>query len=291
VKSIAALCWVVASCVLPARVAGASEGVEQCLQAYEAGQRLRQSGDLVRSAEELLVCGGPACPVRIQADCQRWLDDVERSMPAVVFRVRDAEGHPLSDVSVAIDGGAPRRLDGRALGMNPGEHEVVFECAGYHPLVTPVFVTEGEKLEPRPVTLESIASAVLHPRVPGVSTAPAVEDAETVPLRASAHPSLALPLVAGAIGALGATGLIYFGVRAKNGEADLQQCTPSCSQRQVDGVKRDYLLSNVSLGVGIAGLAGAAILLLLDEPVQAGASVAPRHSIQLGTVTRWVTRF
>jgi hypothetical protein len=290
-KSIAASLWVVVFGVLPARLVRASDGVEQCLQAYEAGQRLRQSGDLVRSAEELLVCGGPACPVRIQADCQRWLDDVERSMPAVVFRVRDVEGHPLADVSVSIDGGAPRRLDGRALGMNPGEHEVVFECAGYQPLVTPVFVTEGEKLEPRPVTLQSIAGAVLRRGAPAVSAGPAVEHAEAVPLAPPAHASLAVPLAAGAVGALGATGLIYFGVRAKNGEADLQQCTPNCSQSRVDGVKRDYLLSNVSLGVGIAGLAGAAILLLLDEPVPAGASAAPRHSIELGTVTRWVTRF
>src|SRR3954447_22802652 len=133
--------------------ASAEEGPAQCLQAYEDGQNLRRQGDLLSASQKLLACGGPACPVRMQRDCQRWWDEVQRSLPTVVFRVRGADNANLSGASVAIDGASAQPLDGRALQMNPGQHLVVFEHPGYAPLRTPVFITEGERLEPHDVTL------------------------------------------------------------------------------------------------------------------------------------------
>lgn len=274
--------------VLPAAPARASDSTNQCLGAYEAGQRLRQAGDLVNAAGELRVCGGPACPVRMQGDCQRWLDDVERSIPRVIFRVRDARGEQLAHVSVSVDGGPRRRLDGRALLMNPGEHRVVFEHPGHQILETPVFVTEGEKLEPRDVTLESLVR-VDHDEAL-LPTGAVVGDGDG--LRA-ADPGPAIspwPLALGAIGVVGGAGFVYFGVRAKSGETDLERCSPDCSQAHVDDVKRDYVWSNVSLGVGLAGLVAAGLWLLLDEP-PAQAATTPRHGVQLGRTASWVTRF
>jgi len=273
--------------VFSAAEAQASESTKQCLGAYEAGQRLRQAGDLVTAASELRVCGGPACPVRMQSDCQRWLDDVERSMPTVVFRVRDARGDQLPNVTVSIDGGNPRRLDGRALVMNPGEHRMVFEHPGYQSLETPVFVTEGEKLEPREVTLEPLVSLEPADPFPLDSTAGTSDAARTRDEGSSVSP---WPLALGAVGLVGGAGFVYFGVRAKSGETDLEQCSPGCSQAHVDGVKSDYLWSNVSLGVGLAGLVGAGLWLLLDESPQQ-TSGTPRHSVQLGRTPSWVVRF
>jgi hypothetical protein len=268
----------------------ASDSTNQCLVAYSAGQRLRHEGDLVGAMAELRTCGGPACPVRMQGDCQRWLDDVDRALPAVVFRVRDAEGELLANVSASIDGAPPRRLDGRALPMNPGEHVVRFERAGYRALNTPVFVTEGEKLEPRDVMLEPLVGLdeSAHP-LP-------TEPRDAVPL--SSGPALDAgrtlspwPIALGAVGLVGGVGFVYFGVRAKNGETDLEQCSPDCRQAQVDDVKQNFSLSNISLGIGLAGLAGAGFLLLLDEPASDGASLTPRHAVRLGSTTTWVTRF
>lgn len=271
--------------------ASASESTAACLQAYESGQRSRQEGDLVSAADEFLVCGGPACPARMQRDCQRWLDDVERSIPAVVFRVRDDAGNLLRDVSVSIDGGAPRRLDGRALLMNPGEHEVVFESAGCRPLRTPVFVTEGEKLEPREVTLATLAAASGEQGALPSSSGVTLES----PGAAAEEPSrstLAWPLTAGALGLLGGAGFVYFGVAAKHGESDLERCTPRCSQAQVDDVKQDYLVSNVSLGISLVGLVGAAVLLLLDEPAPSPAAAnGLSHGFTLGPTPSWIGRF
>jgi hypothetical protein len=263
-------------------VAGATDSTDQCLDAYEAGQRLRQAGDLVGAGEELLVCGGPACPVRMQGDCQRWLDAVERATPAVVFRVRGSKGVLLANVSVSIDGEPARRLDGRALLMNPGEHVLLFEHEGYEPLHTPVFVTEGEKLEPREVTLQPHFAAA-----PSESESSAGGTEATPELVTSSR----WPLVLGAVGLAGAAGFVFFGVRAQGGEADLEQCTPNCSQSRVDDVKRDYLYSNVSLGLGLAGLGAAGLWLALDGGADGVAAGGARHGLQVGTTTRWVSRF
>lgn len=254
--------------------AEASDSKQQCLQAYEIGQRLRQAGDLVSAAGELRVCGGLACPVRMQSDCQRWLDDLERSTPTVIFRVRATSGELLSNVTVSIDGAAPRRLDGRALMMNPGEHRVVFQHPAHHVLQKPVFVTEGEKLEPREVTL--------HPLV---RAAPAEDRLAAAPVAA---PSSAWPVALAGVGVLGSAGVVFFGVRARNGEAALERCSPDCSRGHVDEVERDFLWSNISLGVGVAGLVGAGFWLLLDEQQ---VMVTPRHGVQLGRTVSWVTRF
>jgi hypothetical protein len=272
--------------LLHSGVAGATDSTDQCLQAYEAGQRLRQVGDLVGAGEELLVCGGPACPVRMQGDCQRWLDAVERATPAVVFRVRGSKGVLLANVDVSIDGEPSRRLDGRALLMNPGEHVLLFEHEGYEPLHTPVFVTEGEKLEPREVTLQ-----------PHFAAPSATESSSTSGVQGDTTPGPELaqssrwPFVLGGVGLAGAAGFVFFGVRAQSGEADLEQCTPNCSQSRVDDVKRDYLYSNVSLGVGLVGLTAAGLWLLLDDESDGAAAGGARHGLQVGTTTRWVSRF
>lgn len=265
-------------------LAGATDSTDQCLQAYESGQRLRHAGDLVGAGEQLLICGGPACPVRMQGDCQRWLDAVERATPAVVFRVRGAKGGLLANVVVSIDGAPARRLDGRALLMNPGEHLLVFEHEGYEPLQTPVFVTEGEKLEPREVALQPRFADAQAGALPGRGEPSAPPGPELAP-------SSPWPLVLGGAGLVGAAGSVFFGVRAESGEADLEQCTPHCSQARVDDVKRDYLYSNVSLGVGLAGLTAAGLWLWLGGDTDGATSGRARHGLEVGTTTRWVSRF
>jgi len=105
----------------------------------------------------------------------------------------------------------------------------------------------------------------------------------------------AWPVALGAVGLVGGAGFVVFGVRAKSGETDLERCSPDCSQSHVDGVKNDYLWSNVSLGVGLAGLVGAGLWLLLDDSKQADSASAtasaPRHSLKLDRIPSWVVRF
>jgi hypothetical protein len=272
-----------------ARPARASDSTDQCLDSYELGQRRRQAGDLVGAARELRSCGGPACPVRMQGDCQRWLDDVERATPTLVFRVRDASGELLTNVSVAIDGEPSRRLDGRALLINPGEHEARFERAGFQPLVTTVFVMEGEKLEPREVTLEPLLDLAPDERLlPVAASTGASPSTAAADARSSLSP---WPLALATLGLAGGAGFVYFGVRAKSGETDLEQCSPDCAQAHVDDVKQHYLLSNVALGVGLGALLGAGLFLLLDDPAASGAATPSRRATRSGTGTGFVAHF
>jgi hypothetical protein len=268
--------------------ASAEEGPAQCLQAYEDGQNLRRQGDLLSASQKLLACGGPACPVRMQRDCQRWWDEVQRSLPTVVFRVRGADNASLPGASIAIDGAAAQPLDGRALQMNPGQHLVVFEHPGYVPLRTPVFITEGEKLEPHDVTLTAL-SEVGRPQLASVPARLPAVPMDPAPPGTRPNRSWTGPIAAGAVAALGGVGLAYFGSSAKSGEQALDRCTPNCSQGSVDDVKRDYLMANLSLGVGVAALIGAGLMLLLDDGGApntnsgSGAS-APATSAALGVV-------
>ncbi|MEY2932334.1 MAG: hypothetical protein RL033_3083 [Pseudomonadota bacterium] len=290
-----------ASCLLRAERASAEEKPAQCLAAYEDAQVLRRQGDLVSSAQQLLACGGPACPVRMQRDCQRWWDEVQRSLPTVVFRVRGPNSEALANATIAIDGAPARALDGRAVQMNPGQHEVVFAHSGYAPLRTPVFITEGEKLEPHDIALAALggdAPAALGSDVPAAlgGDAPAARGrALLAPASRDEGPSSHVlptrrnwtgPIAAGAIAALGGVGLAYFGSSARGGEDALERCTPGCGQGSIDGVKRDYLWANVSLGVGVAALLGAGLILLLDDGGDAAQSAAsgPRPSTTFGVV-------
>ena len=283
-RTAASMLLVGSSALLLSAQASAEEGPAQCLQAYEDGQMLRRQGNLLSASQKLLACAGPACPVRMQRDCQRWWDEVQRSLPTVVFRVRGADRASLPGASIAIDGAAAQPLDGRALQMNPGQHLVVFEHPGYAPLRTPVFITEGEKLEPHDVTLTALSGA--GPLQP--SPLPRLP-MDAVPPNARAQRSWTGPIAAGGVAALGGVGLAYFGSSAKSGEQALDRCTPDCSQGSVDSVKRDYLMANLSLGIGVAALVSAGLMLLLDDRGTSstnsgsGAS-APATSAALGGV-------
>jgi hypothetical protein len=74
-----------------------------------------------------------------------------------------------------------------------------------------------------------------------------------------------LPALIGVgVGVVGTAGFIGFGLTARAGDRALDACTPDCSREQVDDVRRDYFLSNLSLGVAAAGFLGAGVSLLLS---------------------------
>jgi hypothetical protein len=60
----------------------------------------------------------------------------------------------------------------------------------------------------------------------------------------------------------------------------------------VDGVKSDYLVSHVSLGAGVVGLAAAALLLLLrtDDPSDPMRGQS-EPTLELGTTPGYAVRF
>jgi hypothetical protein len=75
--------------------------------------------------------------------------------------------------------------------------------------------------------------------------------------------------VAGGVGAAGVLGFVVFGAMGHSKQSDLDNsCGPThtCSKSDVDSIKTKYLLADISLGVGIAGLGAGVALFILSQP-------------------------
>lgn len=274
--SIAGTClWVTPTFAAP-------DGVKaQCLEAYAEGQRARKRGAFSEAHEALTFCGGASCPQALHADCLRWLDEVEAATPTSVFRVVDATGRQLQGVRVSVNGGAKQRLNGRALTLDPGKHALVFEREGYRSLKRSFTFSEGEKLVVREVQLERTQDAAT-----AVGT-----NSPSFPAEGS--PSLTPAWVSAGVSAAGFAGFAYFALSARSDDRALEQCIPNCSVPRVDEVERQYLWANISLGVGVAGLLGAAAWVLFSpgQSDNQGETTAADLRVYLGPTTRIVGRF
>lgn len=276
-----------ASALATGRTALAAEESDkaQCLSAYESGQRARKAGQLQAAKASFGFCGSNACPGVMHADCGRWLAEVEVEIPTAVFRVAGG-GVELDGASIAIDGGAPRALDGRAIELDPGEHSIVFTRPGYQALERSFGFSVGDKLVQRRVELLPLASPSPGPSDPA---APATSSARLAVPEPTSSSSLVPAWLGAGVGTLGVAGLVYFGTSARKDESALDACAPSCSKARVAEVRREYLLANVSLGVGAAGFLGAAAWLLFRP--QAADPERERISLRIGPVTTLNGRF
>lgn len=238
------------------------DSIEECLSASERGQQERNEGYWKRARGSFESCARDVCPKEVRQDCHGWLTEVAARMPSLVFRARDRAGNDLRDVRVWIDDHLEmEQLDGRAIPVDPGPRRLRLE-RGKARVSVDVVVVETEKVRLVEVTLDD-------PPAPPASSAP--------PRPLDGAPARSIPtatLVLGGVGALGVAGFAYLGLRAQ-GEADAMRgsCAPSCPSARVDEARRDALLANVSLGVGVAALGAAAVLWW--------AAPAPKNTAQL----------
>ena len=238
----------------------ADESKKTCAAAFADAQRLMRKGSLLEAEKKLVLCGGPQCPAAMHPDCQQWLASVQASIPTIVFQVSSASGLSPKNFLLALDGGDPIELDGRAVSIDPGPHEVTVESSGYETMTKRFVVSEGEKLRREVVTLAPLM--VVRPndhRVP-----PAQDNPVATP-NVEVHTSrLTLPvLIASSGAALAGIGAVYFGLKARADDRQLGNCTPDCTWEAVDQVKREYLWTNLSIGLAAAGITTAAVLFVV----------------------------
>jgi hypothetical protein len=264
-------------CVLAASVAWAhvgfagAESTQQCLDAYDSAQRMKRAGHLLEAQEKLVYCASSECPELMHRDCEAWLAEVEASIATVVFQVKDPSGATSMPAQVAIDAGEPLSLDGRALSLDPGKHQVTFSARGMQSLSRVYVFAEGDKLRHETVVLQPVA----RPAAPAMTA----RHDEGNGQRERPGFALTLPMVlAGTVALAGAAGFAYFGLTARAEDRDLGRCAPECTRDRVTDVKRDYLLANLSLGVGATGLGVCAVLVALAA---ARPTASPRTSIGL----------
>jgi hypothetical protein len=136
----------------------------ECNDAHTQAQPLRRAGQLRAARRELRTCAAPACPVIVRDECAQWLDEVGRAIPTLVLEARDQDGNDRSDVRVTLDGQPLlERLDGNAIEVDPGEHDLVFEAEGVAPVARHVVIAAGEKERHERATLEVPRSVIVPP--------------------------------------------------------------------------------------------------------------------------------
>lgn len=117
-----------------------------CLSANENSIALRGQHKLRDARSQSLVCAAVTCPVDVRTECARRVEQVNASMPTLVFEAKDADGNDLSGVRVTMDERPlVERLEGTALSVDPGEHKFSFETKEYPTVWKQLVIREGEK--------------------------------------------------------------------------------------------------------------------------------------------------
>jgi hypothetical protein len=172
----------------------------------------------------------------------------------------------VSDVSVFLDGTElSERAPTAAIDVDPGDHVVRCERAGFTPVEQSVRVAEGERGDEVDCRL-----AQATPKVPDAGR-PKVDPRILQALPSGAPTRGPLPWVVWPLGGIGLAGIgtfTLFGLEGKAEENTLRGktgCAPRCTSAQLEPVETKFLVANVSLGVGIAALAAAAIVALLHQ--------------------------
>jgi hypothetical protein len=238
-------------------------------EAVEQTEGLRNEGHYRKARELLLQCVNAQCGGDVRRRCAATLQKLDSVTPSIVVRAEDPTGNDLLDVSVSLgDERLVNALDGMAIPVDPGEHRFVFTRSGYTPVIQTLTIAQGEKFRAIDVVIGSAPTLALPP------ASAAKEDHSDSTDRLVASGTLI------GVGLVGVAGFVWLGLRARSGESVLKRCDPECSDGRVDSVGKRYLLSNVSLGVGVASLGVATYLLLsggsrddVAEPVDRGLAV------------------
>lgn len=223
-----------AGIVLCVVTAPARADVDQCIDAHERAQQLRNGGHLVEARKALLMCSRDECPPLILADCRPWMNAARDEQPSVVLSVRDEHGTEISEVRVVIDGAeVTTRLDGRPIDIDPGEHVLRFERPNVAPIEQHVFLHVGEHAKLVAIAFQS--ATVTH----------------------TASRWSAAPIVLGIVAIAGIGTFAGFGISGKVAESNLagSGCKPNCAESKIGDIRNQYIVAYASLGVGVVALA------------------------------------
>ncbi|MDB4936029.1 MAG: uncharacterized protein JWP87_3001 [Labilithrix sp.] len=246
----------------PTPDARADEGAKKtCVTQHIEGQRLRDDGKLRAARQQFLACSVESCPAPLRKDCLQWLDETDAAMPTVLVRARRPDGQDTADVTVLVDGeSVTTRLTGLPVAVDPGEHVLRFVSSDGGTHEERVLLNVGEKN--RRITIDLPANAAEPPP----PAPPPGNHRSTFPTSA---------YVVGGVGVVALGSFAFFGVRALTRGNDLKgSCAPTCSGDDASSVRRDALVADISLAVGIVALGAAAWILLTHHDARDVASLA-----------------
>jgi len=248
---------------------------DQCLAAHHSAQELKRSGELLESQAQLAICSSVGCPGPIISDCGQWISDLEQITPSMVFDVR-LDGKQVSEFQISVDG-TPVTDVTKAFKVNPGRHVVRAELPNFEPQEETPVLPEGQRL--RLISFAFKSNEPASEPAGGAPVAPIVPPPPVEPKRPT--PALVYPLLGLAVAGFGAFGV--FSVIGHSKQNDLEKsCKPDCTDAQLQPMKRNYLIGDVSAGVGVAALLGAGIV-YFTRPADSTSSAA--LSVRVGAAT------
>lgn len=239
-----------------------------CLAAHEEALKLRTDKKPHAAHDKFVQCANDHCPVVVRKECVEQLASTEKDAPTVALEAHDESGSDTSDVKVTLDGNAvTSKLTGVAIDVEPGEHVFVFERPDGKKIEQKVLIVEGEK------NRKIVASWTPAP-------VPKKEEPPPPPREKSISP---IVWVAGGVGVVALGSFAFFALHGKSNEHDLAgSCSPHCVDSDVSPVHRDYLIADVSLGIGLVAAAVAVWFAVAppNEPKPAAAPWMPRIRVK-----------
>lgn len=224
-----------------------------CVEAHIEGQRLRDAGKLRAARQKFVTCGAQTCPGPVSRECADWLRDIDAMLPTMLVTARDAAGQESADVAVRVDGELVLpRLSGMPTPIDPGEHTFRFAWPDGRVREQRLLVTAGEKNRRVAVDYPEATPLV----VPPLPT--------PLPPRESGMHVPAASVALGAVGVLGLGAFTVLGIDALSRAHRLEStCAPTCAPDASSTMRREGIVADVSLGVGLVAL-GAALWIFLS---------------------------
>jgi hypothetical protein len=229
--------------------------------AYDEAQVLQKKGKYVEAGKRALGCTNTACGDVVTAECTKVYELIAKATPTVVLAARDPDQNDLVNVRASVDGVVVRdQLDGVPLSLDPGVHVFRFEAPNLPPVERSQIVHAGEKLRIVSVTLgEPKPPLPVQPQPP--FPVPAIKEPNPMLSRSAA-------VATGIVGGLGLLAVGGFGLLRWSAGQDYDHLsstcgvTSTCNPSDVDSLRNKYVLSDVLLGVGAAGVVTATGLLI-----------------------------
>ena len=241
-----------------ARPVLADEVSDSCIAAHVDGQVLVQGEKLVAARERFSSCTLDACPSMIRRECAELAAQLEQRIPTLVFSATGGDLRPLAEARVELDGRLVQtKLDGRALRVDPGRHDVRVSAEGAIRELTIRRSSQGK--EPARRSLVRRRYARERRRLCRGSR------------RERLFTRCALRGVRGRCRCPRFVRLLR--ASGKSLEDDLEGCKPNCENSDVDRMQASYLVADISLGVSIVSL-GVGTYLLLTRESSKGPSVS-----------------
>jgi hypothetical protein len=263
--------------------------IAECLTANDKSISLRNERKLLASRKELLVCAASTCPAEVRKECMRRIDQVNASLPSVVFEAKDGTGNDLTAVKVIMNGDLlVDKLDGSALTLDPGAHNFTFDAPGQPPIAKQLVIREGQK-DRREVLQFGAPPATTPAAATPISKTtpnPAIESSVDQVSSSSGGTQKALALVAGGLGVVGIGVGTIFGLQSMSKNSDATaKCPAACSDQAGVELWNDARfagnISTIGFVVGGVGLATGAILWFTAKPSR---TTALRTDIGPGTL-------